>query len=557
MFKKILLSFLAANFLLFSIFATPVKAQTTWYNQTFFEWYDKVYDPTNEDEIFGERYTAAQVEWVIFSTFAWVINHIGIRSLNWCVINLLKTGLTGNLGGFFSTLATTCPQAIADLNALFAWAGFGSGLFGADTSPLPYASTVPNSYNPQAPPSNFNMIPAQGVSFVGYVRNIGEKFNIVPETKAQGFGADTAAAGMQNLWRFIRDLTYFLMVIAIIIMAFMIMFRVKLSPQTVVTLQSAIPKIIITLVLITFSYAIAGLLIDFMYVVLGLLAAIFTSPNGISGDSWATMFETFTQRNTVGLFVVYWVLWLVAAIWASVTFSGAIIGNVIAIILVVLIWVVLLIVLAILTFRILWMLIRNYVEILLLIVFSPIFILGGLVNVGGFGAWVRQMAARLAVYPMVAVLLVFAFYFLATPFGGSTIAGVNFIPFEPVNTIDTSNAWDPPLTFGSSAIELMFVFVSLVTLTLIPRAADIIRGAISGRPFAMGTAIGEAMAVPMGWGQAAAGGWRAGSITGMEQRMQSGRGTWGWAGSRMGVGPGGDPQRIARFTSAMERLKRT
>ena len=158
MLKKIILCFLVANFFLLSTFTAPAKAQTTWYSQTFFDWYIKVYDPVNEDEIFGERYTAAQVEWVIYSTFAWVINHVGIRELNWCVLNLMRDGFSGNLLSFFGSLSTTCPGAIGPLTTLFKWAGYDV-TFGADLSPMPYASTIPADNLAQAPPSNFNLFP--------------------------------------------------------------------------------------------------------------------------------------------------------------------------------------------------------------------------------------------------------------------------------------------------------------------------------------------------------------------------------------------------------------
>jgi hypothetical protein len=42
----------------------------------------------------------------------------------------------------------------------------------------------------------------------------------------------------------------------------------KLNPQTVISVENALPKIIVALLLITFSYAIVGFLIDFMYLVI-------------------------------------------------------------------------------------------------------------------------------------------------------------------------------------------------------------------------------------------------------------------------------------------------
>lgn len=55
----------------------------------------------------------------------------------------------------------------------------------------------------------------------------------------------------------------------------MIMFRRKIDPQTVISIQSAIPKIIISLILITFSFAICGLMVDIIFFSNELLKAIF------------------------------------------------------------------------------------------------------------------------------------------------------------------------------------------------------------------------------------------------------------------------------------------
>ena len=66
MLKKLLASILLAIFLLTTVFVSYVQAQSTWYNPGFLEWRSKVYS-SPDAEIFGERYTAAQVNWVIYS----------------------------------------------------------------------------------------------------------------------------------------------------------------------------------------------------------------------------------------------------------------------------------------------------------------------------------------------------------------------------------------------------------------------------------------------------------------------------------------------------------
>ena len=81
MLKRIISSILLAIFLLVTVVGTQVHAQSsnpapqeTWYAPDYQSWYLKVYDSRNPQEIFGERYTAAQVTWVIYSFAATILN---------------------------------------------------------------------------------------------------------------------------------------------------------------------------------------------------------------------------------------------------------------------------------------------------------------------------------------------------------------------------------------------------------------------------------------------------------------------------------------------------
>src|SRR3990167_2729153 len=73
--QKAILSCLIFIILSFS-FVPLVHAQAEtgmWYKQSFQEWITKV-DDSPENEIFGERYTAAQVQWVIYGLFYFILN---------------------------------------------------------------------------------------------------------------------------------------------------------------------------------------------------------------------------------------------------------------------------------------------------------------------------------------------------------------------------------------------------------------------------------------------------------------------------------------------------
>src|SRR3989344_8261501 len=85
-----LLSFLTIFSSSLSFFAVPkVSAQNTnpWYMQTFNQWYVKVYDTNTSppQEIFGERYTAAQVQWVMYGILSFFLNSNRLTQIYTCV----------------------------------------------------------------------------------------------------------------------------------------------------------------------------------------------------------------------------------------------------------------------------------------------------------------------------------------------------------------------------------------------------------------------------------------------------------------------------------------
>lgn len=82
-----------------------------------------------------------------------------------------------------------------------------------------------------------------------------------------------------SLWKIFRDLAYMVLVIILITIGFMIIFRAKINPQTVISVENALPKIVISLILITFSFAIAGFLIDLMYVVIIIIVSVLSGGN--------------------------------------------------------------------------------------------------------------------------------------------------------------------------------------------------------------------------------------------------------------------------------------
>ena len=104
----------------------------------------------------------------------------------------------------------------------------------------------------------------------------------VPQSQAQGIGF-YALQPIALIWKVFRNISYLLIVLVTISIGFMIMFRANLGSQTVIAIENALPRIVIALLLITFSFAIAGFLIDLMYIVMGLGGSVIIS--NIAADS--------------------------------------------------------------------------------------------------------------------------------------------------------------------------------------------------------------------------------------------------------------------------------
>lgn len=93
-----------------------------------------------------------------------------------------------------------------------------------------------------------------------------------------------------EIWKVFRNVTYLILVVILISIGFMIMFRMKLNPQTVISIENSLPKIVISLILITFSFAIAGFLIDMMYILIALSISVL-SGNGSTQFFSAAQFQ--------------------------------------------------------------------------------------------------------------------------------------------------------------------------------------------------------------------------------------------------------------------------
>ncbi|OGM28030.1 hypothetical protein A3D00_05490 [Candidatus Woesebacteria bacterium RIFCSPHIGHO2_02_FULL_38_9] len=491
MFKKLILVIVLVFFSLTIVFPTAAFAQTPtptaapasnpWWRPTLDEFTTKV-ETGGSSEVFGERYTYAQVYWVVNTLVSIVMNPSVIS----CLDTIMKGG------------AADCLKSIT----------WNDGLI------LPLAALTDGMRNTK---------PASGV---GYVKSVAQNLHIIPEAKAQstGFGYNSLEPA-QTLWQAARNASFALMTLVIVVLAFMIMFRVKLSPQTVIGIQSAIPKVAIAIVLLAFSYAIAGFLIDLAFLSQGIIAALLTSASpALTGLTSSAQVFDLMNKTTQGVFsfALYVIIKLIlfspigaltSAISAAIVLIpgvgvGATTASVVGSILLILI---LFLIFAIGLFRIFWLLLKTYVTILLLVIASPFYILAGVVNLGGgVLGWLKQIIAHLSVFVMVTVLIFFAHVFTFStapndPFVGQTLQCA-VIPFviDIGSAVNPYNIGCPPITHQSGSgvlpgftglnIATIGFFVGFATILAIPSLANSLKNALfnqRGEP--LGTAIGMAV----------------------------------------------------------------
>ena len=114
-----------------------------------------------------------------------------------------------------------------------------------------------------------------------YLASVGEGMGIVKTANAQVVGSGAAVLNpILKLWQVSRNISYVIMIIIFVIIGLMIMFRNKINPQTVITAQTALPGLVIGLILITFSYFLAGLISDMAFVGTNIVGYYFSSVRG-------------------------------------------------------------------------------------------------------------------------------------------------------------------------------------------------------------------------------------------------------------------------------------
>lgn len=144
------------------------------------------------------------------------------------------------------------------------------------------------------------MVKNEPASAQEYVSYMVKESRLTPDpVYAQGFGIGFGGLSpILGTWAAFRDVAYFLLTVMFLVTGFLIIIRHKVSGNVAVTVQNALPRLVITLLLITFSYAIAGFVVDLMFWAIYFIVYIFSSLFDSSTFSLIGKDRTIAQMAT-------------------------------------------------------------------------------------------------------------------------------------------------------------------------------------------------------------------------------------------------------------------
>ncbi len=383
-------------------------------------------------------------------------------------------------------------------------------------------------------------IPIHSTDFFAYTSN---NFGLVKSAHAQAVvGQGIGFEGLKMvlpLFLIFRNMAYLLMVIIFVIIGVAIMLRVKIDPRTVMTIQNQIPKLVIGLIMITFSYAIAGLLIDFMWVSIYFVitmiapAALVNDPTSglfgwmslsapgfandlFGGQAGGILGLSFAGASSVGSLIHDLIFSdniqqaLVASKPQSCGFIicipdiGKIIGDAImgaigslfGLIAGIIAFLVFAVAILVALFKLWFALLKCFINVLLAVILGPLWILAGLIpgagaNVGWSG-WIKNLAGNLAPFPAVIFLFMVARAIMYSLEVNTKNAGI-----DPATGFST--VFNPPLVGNLTGNGNTTMFGGLIAIGFIlaaPGLVDQVKKAFgTGGGLGLGSSSATGMAV--------------------------------------------------------------
>lgn len=316
------------------------------------------------------------------------------------------------------------------------------------------------------------------------------RFGVQP-AYAQGIGF-AALTPILGTWKAFRDMAYYLLTVMFLITGILILIRHKISSNMAVTVQNALPRLVITLIMITFSYAIAGAIVDLMFLILNFIVNVFQNQifepgpiNSTIGDARNLALNThifsFTMDYVFGSpgshnsnaweasravgQIVYEAIKNAAGLSGAFE-SGGFLANLFTGILQLIFAIIFGIALLIAMFRVFFALVMSYAGFVMNVVLSPLILLEGAIpGKDPFKDWIKNLMAGLAPF----VVVVFMILMSLALTGSHTRAGIGYDQAAPAD----SGLRLPLILAGNIPAESFLGILGMGFMLLLPNAVDI------------------------------------------------------------------------------------
>lgn len=325
------------------------------------------------------------------------------------------------------------------------------------------------------------------VSSGQYLAYLGEKMQIAKPVYAQGEGWKFLSP-ILNLWVGVRNVAYLFFIVIFVAVGFMIMLRQKIDSQTVVSVQNALPKIIIALIFVTFSFAICGFIVDLLFLFNELLHSIFASimnmgappalgppGSGPKGFSYNPLINPFdVASNIIGIVTASKGSGLFGFLKTFIDSIGDVFKGQFASVFSLTIGFVILTT----VIKIFLTLLGRYVTLIIYPIFSPLIILFGSLpgQKDHLPRFLKSYLAAALTFPATVLVLNLAAYFF---FAASEFKlGHNFMVFPPIAPFDLPVA-PPPAVAVSLTTDVLLGFVGVGILMLASKIPEMIDDALS------------------------------------------------------------------------------
>ena len=342
-----------------------------------------------------------------------------------------------------------------------------------------------------------------------YLAYMAEKAGFINQAYAQQRGGFDVLGPIQKLWIATRNIAYLITSLTLVIIGFMIMLRKKIDAQTVIGVQQALPKLVVTLLLITFSYAIAGFLIDMIYW-LSFFGIKLLALNGIFDDSGVAAINTIKTKSifSIGIRDIFR---LGGTSTGTAETAADAVGNLVAeilgggqlaqatqIISQPIAYVIFAVAILYAVFKLFFALLMSYIQIILLAILGPLqLMLNALPGSDAFSKWFRNLLANTLAFPAAILMLVFSAALM-----GQTGETFRIAPDIGFTDVAKGVKWIPPLLFGegtgsSNPVDAVVGLLGIGVLLMTPKVVDMVKEWVQAPEFKYGSAIGEA--VGFGW----------------------------------------------------------